>query len=79
MKYSSIVLEEDDRSDQLYQRLITNLQDNLLTTDSSLTYDGAKDTKNEDISPTVEHACCVALDGIDPSWSCSTSSMHFCF
>ena len=55
MKYSCIVLEEDERSERLYQRLIAHLKDNLLTTDYSLTYDGAKVTKNKDISPTVEH------------------------
>jgi hypothetical protein len=50
MKYSSIVLEENERP----ERLIAHLQDNLLTTESPLTHDGEKVTKNEEISPTVE-------------------------
>ena len=49
----SFVLEDDERPEQLYQRLITHLKDNLLTINSSLTYDGAKVTKNKDTSPTV--------------------------
>ena len=54
MKYSAIVWEENERPERLYQRLIAHLQDNLLTSDSTLLHDGAKPTQNEDLSPTTE-------------------------
>ena len=54
MKFSSIVWEEGERPERLYQRLLAHVQDNLLTTGSKLKHDGATPTQNESISPTVE-------------------------
>ncbi len=54
MKYSAIKLEEGERPERLYQRLIAHLQDNTLTKDSPLMYNGDKVSTAETISPTVE-------------------------
>ena len=54
LKISEIRREQDERYETLYQRIIAHLEDNLLTTDSGLTHDGAAVTENEEMSPTVE-------------------------
>ena len=54
-KLSSIVWEDNECPERLYQRLIAHLQDNLFCKDSPLHNDGVKVTVSEEISPTVEH------------------------
>ena len=54
MKLYSIQWEADERPEKLYQRILAHLQDNLLSTSSTLLYDSAKVTTNEDMSPTLE-------------------------
>lgn len=54
MKFSSITLEDGERPERLYQRILAHLQDNLLCSGSRLKHDGSTPDKNEEISPTVE-------------------------
>ena len=54
MKFSTIVWEEGERPERLYQRILAHLQDNLLTTGCKLKHDGVTVSQDEDISPTVE-------------------------
>jgi hypothetical protein len=53
MKFSSISMEDGERPERLYQRIIAHLQDNLLEKDSGMIYDGEKVKENETMSPTV--------------------------
>lgn len=67
MKLSAIKLEENERPERLYQRILAHLQDNLLIKDSKLKHDGQKVTQNEDISPTVERLAVLRwMEVIDP-------------
>ena len=52
---SNIRLEMSKRSEDLYQRLLTFFDDNLLTTDSSLTHHSAKINANEEVTPSLEN------------------------
>ena len=54
MKYSSIVWEDGERPERLYQRIVAHLQDNLLCAGSTLLHNGITPTQNEELSPTVE-------------------------
>ena len=45
---------DGERYETLFQRLVSHVEDNLLTTDSDITFDGAAVTENEDLSPTCE-------------------------
>jgi hypothetical protein len=54
MRYSSIALEEGERPERLYHRLMAHITDNLLTKDSALQHGGEKVVKNEDFSPSLE-------------------------
>ena len=54
MKFSSIKWEEGERPQRLYQRLLAHLQDNLLSSGSSLVHNGVTPERNEEMSPTVE-------------------------
>ena len=54
MKYAEIKWEDDERPERLYQRLVAHIQDNLLTTESTMTHHNARVTSNEMMSPTVE-------------------------
>lgn len=68
MKFSTIVWEEGERPERLYQRILAHLQDNMLTKDSKLKHDGVQVTKNEDISPTVERLAVLRwMELIHPS------------
>ena len=49
MKLSSIVWEEGERPERLYQRILAHFQDNLLRKDSKLKHNDATPTSNEDI------------------------------
>lgn len=54
MRFSSIVWQDGERPEHLYQRLLAHLQDNLLSSKSKLKHDGVVPEKDEDMSPTVE-------------------------
>lgn len=54
MKFTSIKMEDTERPERLYQRILAHLQDNLLKKDGKLKHDGVQVTTDEDISPTVE-------------------------
>ena len=45
---------DGERYETLYQRLVAHVEDNLLTTDSTITYDGAAITENEEMSPSCD-------------------------
>ncbi len=46
--------EEGERYETLYQRLVSHIDDNLLTAGCNITHDGERITANEDLSPTCE-------------------------
>jgi hypothetical protein len=51
----SIKLEASERPEDLYQRLVSFVNDNLLTADSGLTHHMARITNDEEVSPTLEN------------------------
>lgn len=53
-KYLLIKQEPDERPERLYYRLLSHIQDNLLTTDSKLMHDGNKCETDEVMCPTLE-------------------------
>ena len=66
LKISTIKRQEGERYETLFQRIIAHLEDNLLTTESGLTHDGAPITENEEMSPTTERlAVYIWLNLID--------------
>lgn len=52
---SSIKLTAGERPESLYQKLVSFMDDNLLTTDGSLTHHSANVERDEEISPTLEN------------------------
>ena len=52
---ANIRLEMNERSEDLYQRLLTFFDDNLLTTDSALTHHSVQITANEEVTPSLEN------------------------
>ena len=52
---SNIQLSVGERPEDLYQRLLTFFDDNLLTTESSITHHSNAITANEEITPTMEN------------------------
>ena len=46
--------EDSERYETLYQRLVSHIDDNLLTTGSNITHDGAEVTADEELGPTCE-------------------------
>ena len=54
MNLLDITREENERPQRLYQRIVSHLQDNLLTKESNMRHKGKRFDKNEDMSPTVE-------------------------
>ena len=54
LKLSAIKLEEDERYETLFQRIVAHLDDNLLTAGSTLNHDGVVPTEDELLSPTAE-------------------------
>ena len=54
LKLSEIRQEAGERYETLFQRIMAHLEDNLLTVDSGLLYDGAALTEDEEMSPTTE-------------------------
>ena len=45
---------EGERYETLFQRLVAHLEDNLLTTESGITYDGRDITADEEVTPSCE-------------------------
>ena len=54
LRIANIKKEVDERYETLFQRIIAHLDDNLLTTDSGIEYDGEAITVNEELTPTCE-------------------------
>ena len=54
LKLASIKLKEGERYESFFQRIMSHLYDNLLSTDSGIVFDGERLTADEEISPTVE-------------------------
>ena len=52
---ASIQLQMGERHEDLYQRLLTFFDDNLLTTGTTLTHHSTTITENEEITPTIEN------------------------
>ena len=68
MKFSSIVWDNGERPERLYQRILAHLQGNLLRKDSKLKHDGTTPTHGEDISTTVERLAVLRwMELIHPS------------
>ena len=66
LKLSGIKLEEGERYETFYQRIMSHLYDNLLTPDSGITFDGSPVTEDETMSPTTERlAVYLWLTSID--------------
>ena len=55
LDFASIKLDVDERPEDLFQQLISFIEDNLLIANSSITYHGDVITANEELSPTLEH------------------------
>ena len=67
IKLCSIKMEENERPERLYQRILAHIQDNLLKRDGKLKYEGNEVTEDEDISPTVERMAVLRwMEVIDP-------------
>lgn len=54
MKFYNVTWEQSERPERLYQRLLSHLQDNLLTKEGKLSYQGKPVVEDEEMSPTVE-------------------------
>lgn len=66
-KFVSIRQEPDERPERFYYRLLSHIQDNLLTTDSNLLHDGAKCQTDEVMTPTLERLTVLHwLNGLHP-------------
>ena len=66
LKLSNIKLEENERYETFFQRIMSHLYDHLLCTDSGVTFDGAAVTIDEFMSPTTERlAVYIWLNLID--------------
>ena len=54
LRLSSIRHQEGERYETFFQRIVAHLEDNLLTTGSTIKHEGAEITANEEMTPTVE-------------------------
>lgn len=54
MKFAEIKLEQNERPEKLYQRLIAHMQDNLMSPTSPLKFEGEKVKEEEVMCPTME-------------------------
>ena len=54
LKLHAIRHKENERYETLFQRIISHLEDNLLTTGGTIQYDGAAVTTDEELTPTCE-------------------------
>ena len=55
LDFNSICLEPDERPEDVYQRLVSFVEDDLLTTNGSIRHHGENITSEEDVSPTLEN------------------------
>ncbi len=56
---SDIQLEDSEKPQDLYQRLMAFFEDNLLTTTANITYHGERIDSDEDLSPSLENTVIV--------------------
>jgi len=54
LRLSDIKMDEGERYETFYQRIIAHIEDNLLTVSSGLTFDGEEVSEDEELSPTAE-------------------------
>ena len=52
---ANVKLQPDERPEDLYQRLVSFIDDNLLTTDSTVTHHLARVDRDEEVSPSLEN------------------------
>ena len=55
LDFASIKLDVDERPEDLFQRLMSFIEDNLLIANSSITHHGDVITADEELSPTLEN------------------------
>ncbi len=55
LEFSDIHLEAEERPEDLYQRLLAFVEDNLIKKDGMITHHGEKPTSDEQMSPTLEN------------------------
>ena len=55
LDFNDIKLEPDERPEDLYQRLVSFVEDNLLKSDGSIEHNGEIPTEDEELSPTLEN------------------------
>ena len=55
LDFADIMHEPGERPEDLYQRLMAFVEDNLLATDGSIAHHGVPPTEDEELSPTVEN------------------------
>ena len=55
LDFANIKLEVDERPEDLFQRLISFTEDNLLVANSNITHHGTTVTVDEELSPTLEN------------------------
>ena len=55
LDFASIKLDADEHSEDLFQRLMSFIEDNLLIANSSITHHGDVITGDEELSPTLEN------------------------
>ena len=53
--FDDIKMESDDRPEDLYQRLMAFVEDNLLLSNNAITHHGATITEDEELTPTLEN------------------------
>ena len=55
LDFSDIKLEPDERPEDLYQRLVAFVEDNLLTSAGGITHHGTRVSEDEELTPTLEN------------------------
>ena len=55
LDFSDIRLETDERPEDLYQRILAFVEDNLLTCGGGITHHGSPITEDEELTPTIEN------------------------
>ena len=55
LDFADIKLEPDELPEDLYQRIVAFVEDNLMTSTNGITHHGAPTTEDEDVTPTLEN------------------------
>ena len=55
VNFASICLDPDEKPEDLYQRLVAFVEDNLLTVDGNISHHGERSTEDENLSATMEN------------------------